>query len=148
MFSKENQKSIIHGNSITSMILAFLLFSLGAATLVSVTFLMFWVIGFSYTYLVNHNVHYDVFYGTKLLDSNDVSSEIKELICTYKNWSECVSVGSLYFTFIITTLFGLWLIWNILLACKHDITESFEYAQSLTDVHVDKLNKIWEKKAC
>lgn len=87
-----------------------------------------------------HNVNYNIFLETKLLDSNGFP------ICTYNNWTECVGVGTLYFVLIVAASFGIWLIWNILTTCKKDITESFEYAQSLTDVHVDKLNKAVEKK--
>lgn len=126
MFSKENPKSMIHGDSCTTIMLSFLaIFSL-SLTGCFLVWSLFWVVGFSYSYLLYHGRQYDIY------------NETNKDFCTYSNIGNCFGDGALIIFLSCLFLLLCFIIRNIVQTCRKDIGESFDSALKLTEVCVDK----------
>lgn len=89
-------------------------------------------------------IYYDVYNETRTRD------ERGEELCTYNNLGPCLAYGTGYSILSCIILFIALIICLVLYECSYncrqDLTESFDAAQTMTDVYVDKLNKDAEKK--
>lgn len=137
MFLKDNPKSIIYAKSSVSA-------TLGNLFLIGMIFLtlgsaisFFWIIGFSYTYIRYHQIEYDIYNHT--LSKGEFS-------CTYEVWPICVVQGMGIFFLFCLCLITLFLIIIWLQSFCKDLNDSFESAQQMTEVYVDKEQKNLAKK--
>lgn len=126
MFSKDNPKRILRDDSWTGCMLACLGIIIFSITIEFFGFCFIWIIGFFYSYTLYHNKTYDIFNKT-----NDplCDKDIGDCLCVYNNISSCFLSGS--------QVAGI-ICFNIIRICKNDLTESFESAQEMTEVLVDK----------
>jgi hypothetical protein len=135
MFSKDNPKRILRDDSWTGWTLACLGIVIFSITMEFFGFCFLWIIGFLYSYMLYHNKTYDIFNKTNdpLCDKG-----IGDCLCVYNSISPCFLSGLQIVGIICLFVLIYFIIKNIIRVCKDDLIESFESAQEMTEVLVDK----------